>query len=450
MNNRYFGKIFYYVLTGVIIVITAGFFIFFYYGQSLAFAPPPASHLFLLIPPKPSVSKNLCSSAANTRLGATCHPASSFDSEPFPVNRGEELKIKIRYQPPTSIAEGDDYPELVRVNERISGGGFFSYQGTSISQDNIIDKYPNLNVGSLIESDADLEYKFKSDLRPKEDIELVIRLKAEKYTTDGPVGVDIGNSYLRYRDDGSNTDLELDEALADITDIVGPKGDIYSHGSVDNRGEVLGYELDEVDVVAAGDNVSGFNNSPDWQVNNYDLKTGDESYRDEKYYDYYLNQLNKRVELLIAERAKTITNPSQLTNNKSVVYYDSDLNINNSVNILDFSNNKTIIAKRNINIRNTNIENGNKGVVFISQNGNININNSSGGLKVIKAHFIALNGDINVNNQGSSHLIIRGSLTGDDFNLQGNNRVSYIYNTNGVSNLPGIANIYNPQPYEHY
>jgi hypothetical protein len=443
MNIKNSKKILHYILVGIIVIV-AGISLLFYYNQSMAYAPPPASHLFLLIPPKPSVSKNLCSSAANTQLGATCHPASSFGSDPFPVNRGEELLIKIRYQPPTSIGDGD-YPELIRIDERISGG-VFSYQGVSVSP-NVNYTYSGPSEGQLIDN-ALLRYDFENGFAPEEDVELVIRLKAEEYTVSGPVGVDVGNSYLRYRDDGSNNNLDLDEALVSVTDIIGPKGDIYSHGNVDNSSGVLGYELDEIDLVGAGNNVTGFGNNPDWKVSNYDLRTGDESYRDEKYYDYYLNQITKRVELLVDERAEIITNSVQLNNNENIVYYENgSLNIGSNI---VFADHKTVIAKQDINIDSVNIDSGNNGVVFISLNGDINIRNSSGGIRLVKANFVALNGAVKVDNQGASHLIIKGSLASKSFELLGNNRVSYIYNTIGISDLPGIASIYDSRPYEHY
>lgn len=448
--NNIGRKLFYLVLGSAVLV--CGLFIassYFDFSISQAFSPPPASRAFLLMDDSPSISKDLCSAAAQTTLTASCYPASVFADSNFPVNRGEELTINIKYQPPTQVSDDEQYPRLVEIRETLPGGGFFSYQGAQFSGDARYDSANLPSIGQVLNSRTTLRYRF-NDYRPEEPVELTIRLKAVRYTIDGSISIDLPDSYVEYEDDDREK-VDLPEARVEITDIIGPRGDIYSHGSIDNsRRNVLGVELDRIDVIAARGSITGFNNNPDWQLENHQAKMSDQTYRNEKYADFYRAKIGKRLELLKNEADVDVGHSRNTTSrSKPFVYYPR--NYSKSGGQLSFSSNKTIIVEGNINLSDVTINSNSHGVVFVSVGGNIKLTNRTNSLMLANAHFLAVNGSINIDNRGpDSHLIVDGSLASKSFNLLGNNRVTYSYNPNGLTSLPGIAGLYNPQPFEHY
>jgi hypothetical protein len=443
---KYPKKIFYLL---VILPVVFVFSFLFLYGKPLltnAFAPPPASNLFLLVDSTPDISKNICSQAVESSTGSFCHPAGDFDGS-FPVNRGEELTIKIKYQPPTTIDEDEKYPQLKEIKE-ILPAGYFSYVDHDFVLESGDDHFDSSGsrlpeVGEVINnSNNQLVYKF-SNYRPEGSVELRIRLKAEVYTSEGAIKIDRDGSYVRYDD----VDRPLPPENVEITDIKGPIGDIYSHGEIDNSGDVLGTELNKIDVIAAENSITNVGNEPAWEINNYQLKASDDTYRDEDYYDFYRAKINKRVELLKQE-TNPQTGPPHFDNNP---FYHRVGNLNLNTRNISFPDNKTILVDGDIVIEDCNIENFGNGVAFVSTDGNIILRNTTNNQKVLEAHFIALDGEVVIDNQtNDGHLIVVGSLSSKSFRLIGNKRVTYRYNSIGLNVLPGIAGLYNPQPYEHY
>ncbi len=435
----------------IALVVSVGLFVFYRKDIAKAFSiPPPSAHSYLYNFP-PSVSKNLCSLASQSRLGSSCMPASSFSADSFPVNRGEKLKIRVRYQPPSRVE--DDFPKLVEIRETLPVGGYLRYIGSNMIQGEKYDgQQSNLpSSGELIvANNRKLVYRF-GNYRPEDAVELEIVLEAVEYTTDGPIKVDQSPSYVRYNQRGNNR-IDLDPANIVITDIIGPRGDIYSHGSIDNSSRnVLGTDLDQIDVIGSGGAINGFGDNPDWQISNYQAKIGDESYRDSKYYDYYKAKLNKRLELIVNEAEVQDGNQSNITSDQyGYVYYKNGLNLSNKK--LSFSKSKTIIVKGDIKLTNVDIvfSGSDVGLAFVSVGGSIELENTKNRLVYAQAHFSAIDDKIIVDNRGGGHLIVKGSLSSKSFELAGDNYVSYIYDSSGLLSIPGLAKLYDPKPYEHY
>jgi hypothetical protein len=438
----------------VVIVIVAGYFVFsYYYNFTSAFAPPPASHVFLLDSGPSISSKLMCSRAAGFQNGNpgqfSCRDSrESLSGQPVAVTDNDVLEIRINYDPGSPNDNGD-FPVVRRLIERLPTDNYFQYLSTDIGGNSINpDGYsPNDVVNSnLIYNN--INQTFESP------VQITIRLRALRISYPSSLTFEDGNSSLVVQYPGeSNELLDLPDARVVIRNILGPVGDVYSESDI-NYG--LGEENYGIDVLASGETVDpsyNFNsdNKPDWTLNNYDLKK-----ENRKYWQYYKNKQNKYIKRIVNESAVTAHNPIELKNmlqnsdpEHKIILWNAPTGGPGGIDLgnLHINSNKVLITYQPINIV-ADIETTNDDSSFVIINWDSSNINIRAGATTVEAHIIGFNSLLRI--YGTDYLILKGSINARKLWNVSNRRISYVYDSKIVQGLPGISSLINPLPLESF
>jgi hypothetical protein len=468
MRIRKINKRFLFLILGLFLVI--GGAVFYYYspfGVQAMMSPPPAAHRFLLAGAGPEISKFLGSQAIRDEGGGLLDADSTSNTSPAPVIYGEELTVHITFTD-GSLGTGE-INKIKRVVEVFPDEDRFEFRGAYVvnfsSSGGMVPVSPNeIRIGDPVSGTITYDFTSLGDgtnVGKDDTFEFVAFYKATK-DSNVAFKIERPGSRLVYSRSGQLQDpIDLPEAWVQIRDLLGPVGDVYAEGSINPD---LAPEQRGIDVLASGSGIDGYykeSEGVDWKLPHYNLKVKDQSYL-----NYYQNLRDRVINRLKNELAEEVTSGSQLMNKlkadpdssqPQVYYYPSGLTIDNDS-----------VGGGNLRVRG-------KKVVIIDGNLFIDVNmikclndrsdqlvlllTSKKGSRDRYIYFSSWVDDIdafifgplgpltssNVVFQPGGHLRIRGALVSQKIIL-GNppRKVTFRYNSQAVSGLPGIQQLLDP------